>query len=235
MSSINKEIIKPAMSEEMAAELESREIMAVLVIEKLEQTIPTINALRKGGVTAIELALRTPCAFQAAKLIKKEAPDFLLGLGTVLTKEQVAEGVEIGADFAVAPGCNPEVIDEARRLGLPFAPGVMTPSDLEVAISHGCKVVKYFPAESAGSLKHLNSMVAPYKYLGIKFIPLGGCNKDNAADYYKNSLISIIGGSWLAKSNLIINEQWDKITENCVEIMTLIHKVRGLKCNRKIA
>ena len=218
--------MKLAMSEEMVSEIEKRKIMAVLVIDKIEQTMPTIDALRAGGVTAIELALRTPIAFEAAKIIKKEAPDILLGLGTVLTKVQVAQGIEVGADFAVSPGCNPEVIDEARRLGLPFAPGIMTPSDLEVAISHGCKVVKYFPAETAGSLKHLNSLVAPYKHLGIKFIPLGGCNKDNASEYYKSPLISIIGGSWLAKQDLIIKEKWDTITQNCKEVIAQIRTIR---------
>ncbi len=218
--------MKLAMSEEMVSEIEKRKIMAVLVIDKIEQTMPTIDALRAGGVTAIELALRTPIAFEAAKIIKKEAPDILLGLGTVLTKVQVAQGIEVGADFAVSPGCNPEVIDEARRLGLPFAPGIMTPSDLEVAISHGCKVVKYFPAETAGSLKHLNSLVAPYKHLGIKFIPLGGCNKDNASEYYKSPLISIIGGSWLAKQDLIVKEKWDTITQNCKEVIAQIRTIR---------
>lgn len=215
------------MTQEMADVIESKGIMAVVVIDKIEQTLPTINALREGGVTAIELALRTPVSFDAAKLIKQEAPDILLGLGTVITKEQVAMGVEVGADFAVAPGCNPEVIDEARRLGLPFAPGIMTPSDLEVAINHGCKVVKYFPAESAGSLEHLNSMVGPYKHLGLRFIPLGGCNKANAEAYYKDPLISIIGGSWLAKQNLIQNGEWETITNNCKEVMAIIRKIRA--------
>jgi len=217
---------EPTMSNDMLKKLEARGIMAVLVIDHLEDTMPLIDALRNGGVTAIELALRTPCALEAAKMIKQNAPDILLGLGTVINKQQVADGLASGADFAVAPGCNPEIIDEARRLGLPFAPGVMTPSDIEIAVSHGCRVLKYFPAETAGSLKHLNSMVAPYKYLGLKFIPLGGCNLTNAAEYYKSPLISLIGGSWLAKSTLITNHKWDTITKNCKEIMKLIREIR---------
>jgi 2-dehydro-3-deoxyphosphogluconate aldolase/(4S)-4-hydroxy-2-oxoglutarate aldolase len=188
--------------------------------------VPLAKALLKGGVDAIELTLRTPVAVEAGKAIKKEVPEILLGFGTVLTTEQVKAVAGAGADFAVAPGCNPRVIAQAQKEGLPFAPGVMTPTDIEIAIEQGCRVLKYFPAETSGGLEHLINMVAPYQYLELKFIPLGGCNMDNARSYLESPLITAIGGSWLAKGPVIQAENWEAITANAKEIRDLIRQIR---------
>jgi 2-dehydro-3-deoxyphosphogluconate aldolase/(4S)-4-hydroxy-2-oxoglutarate aldolase len=149
-----------------------------------------------------------------------------LGFGTVLTTEQVKAVADFGADFAVAPGCNPKVIAESHKLGLSFAPGVMTPTDIEIAVEQGCRILKYFPAETSGGMTHLKNMSAPYQYLGLKFIPLGGLNIDNAGSYLESSLITAIGGSWLAKRPTIQVENWDEITKNAKEIRELIKKIR---------
>ncbi len=133
--------------------------------------------------------------------------------------------VDAGADFAVAPGCNPKVIDEAHKQGLSFAPGIMTPTDIEIAVDHGCRLLKYFPAETAGGMDHLISMVTPYQYLGLKFIPLGGCNIDNAKSYLESPLIAAIGGSWIANRSLIQAENWAAITENARAIKELINEI----------
>ncbi len=204
-------------------------VIAVLTIDDVKHAIAVVRALLEGGVSAIELTLRTPVAFEAARLIRREVPEILLGLGTVLTLDQVKAAVDVGADFAVAPGCNPKVIAEAVRQGLFFAPGVMTPTDIEMAVEQGCRTLKFFPAETSGGLKHLESMVAPYEYLGLKFIPLGGCSMNNARTYLQSPLITAIGGSWLAKQSQIQSERWDEITHNAREISTLIKEVRDTK------
>ena len=131
-----------------------------------------------------------------------------LGIGTVLTTDQVKAIVDIGVDFGVSPGCNPKIIDAARSNGLPFAPGVATPSDIETAIEHQCRVLKFFPAEPSGGLAYLTSMAAPYAHLDLQFIPLGGLHSGNAADYLKSPLIMALGGSWIAKRSLIRGEEW---------------------------
>ena len=163
----------------------------------------------------------------AAKAIKKEVPEMMLGFGTVLTVDQVKAVADLEADFAVAPGCNPKVISHAYKLGLPFAPGVMTPTDIEIAVEHGCRILKFFPAETSGGIKHLESISAPYQYLGLKFIPLGGLNMNNAAAYLRSSLISAIGGSWLATRALIQSEDWPAITKNSENIRSLITEIRA--------
>jgi len=219
-------IKKPAMTAEMQQKIQEAGVIAVLVIDDVRHAVPAVKALLKGGVKAIELTLRTPAAYEAARVIKREVPEMLLGFGTVITKEQVQKAVAIGADFAVAPGCNVDIIDEARRLGLNFGPGIMTPSEIEMAVEHGCQTLKYFPAETSGGMTNLKSMVAPYQYLGLKFIPLGGLNEVNTAAYFASPLISAIGGSWIAKRPLIQAEDWETITANAKAVMALMKQVR---------
>ncbi len=217
------------MKPEIISRIDDAGIVAVLVIDELKHAVPVAKALLAGGVDAIELTLRTPVALQAADLIKKEVPEIALGFGTVLTVDQVKAVVDAGADFAVAPGCNPRVLAEAYKKGLSFAPGIMTPTDIEIAVENGCRVIKYFPAETSGGMEHLENMVAPYQYLGLKFIPLGGCNMSNARGYLESPLITAIGGSWVAKRPLIQGEKWDEITANAKAIRDLIIDVRTKK------
>lgn len=214
------------MSPELIQKIDTAGIIAVLIVDEVKHAVPLANALLKGGVDAIELTLRTPAALEAAKIIKKEVPEITLGFGTVLTVDQVKAVVDMGADFAVSPGCNPKIIAEAYKQGLSFAPGIMTPTDIEIAVQEGCRVLKFFPAATSGGMKHLESMSAPYNYLGLKFIPLGGCNIENAPSYLQSDLITAIGGTWVAKRNLIQAEDWTTITQNALEIRNLITKIR---------
>lgn len=215
------------MSPELTKKIDDSGVIAVLIIDEVKHAVPMARALLKGGVDAIELTLRTPAAIDSAKAIKKEVPEITLGFGTVLTVDQVKAVVDLGADFAVSPGCNPKIIAESRRQGLSFAPGVMTPTDIEIAIEEGCRVLKFFPAASSGGMKHLESMSAPYNHLGLKFIPLGGCNIDNASTYLQSPLITAIGGTWVAKRPLIQSEDWEAITKNAREIRELVGKIRS--------
>lgn len=220
-------IEQQALSPELTKKIDSAGIIAVLIVDEVTHAVPLANPLLAGGVDTIELTLRTPAALEAASVIKKDVPEITLGFGTVLTVDQVKAVVDVGADFAVSPGCNPKIIAEAYKQDLPFAPGIMTPTDIEIAIQEGCRVLKFFPAATSGGIKHLESMSAPYNYLGLKFIPLGGCNMSNAPTYLESNLITAIGGTWIAKRNLIQSEDWATITNNAKEIRTLIDQIRG--------
>lgn len=223
MQPINQKAMKPKMIET----IKKAGVVAVLVIDELKHAAPLAESLLKGGVNAIELTLRTPVALDAAKIIKKQFPEITLGIGTVLTSEQVKAIADLEVDFAVAPGCNPTVIEAAQKYGVSYAPGVTTASEVEKAVELGCRILKYFPAEPIGGINYLKNMVAPYQYLGLQFIPLGGLNISNAAEYLNSSLIAAIGGSWIAKRPLIQNEEWETITKNATEISNLIKKIRG--------
>lgn len=231
-----KNILQPvpqqAMAPHIIQKVEDTGVMAVLVIDDLRHAVPVAKALLEGGVSIVELTLRTKVALKSAALIKKEVPQITLGFGTVIIPEQVKAVVDSGADFAVAPGCNAKVLAEAAKQGLSFAPGVMTPSDIELSLEYGCRLLKYFPAETSGGMKHLVSMVNPYEYLGLKFIPLGGCNNANAPEYLQSPLIAAIGGSWIANRKLIQTESWQAISANAREICETIKRVRHQKSNQ---
>ncbi len=197
----------------MINEFEKRKLVAVLTIDKVENAVPVARALAEGGITAIELTLRTDAGIDSIKAIRKELPDVYVGAGTVLTPEQAKQAYEAGACFAVAPGTNARVIKAANELGLPFGPGIFTPSDIEVALENGCRMLKYFPATSCG-MDHLRAMSAPYKHMGIKFIPLGGVNLGNLKEMLSDPLIAAVGGSWLAKPDMIANLKLDEIRAN---------------------
>lgn len=216
-----------AMSPEIIKTVADAGIIAVLVVDKVESAVPLAQALLKGGVNTIELTLRTPAAMEVAKVIQAEVPEMTVGLGTVLTVEQVEAAAKAEVDFAVAPGCNPRILKAARDHGLSFAPGIATPTDIEIAIENGCRILKYFPAATSGGMAHLNSMAAPYQYLGLQFVPLGGVNINNAEAYLRSDKICAIGGSWLAKSDQINAGNWDQITQNAQAITDLIKKIRS--------
>lgn len=199
---------------EAAKRICARRVVAVLVIEQASDAVPVARALVDGGVDIMELTLRTDAALDALRAVSAEVPEMLAGVGTILTPAQVIEVTDAGAAFGVAPGVNPRVLQAASDAGLPFAPGIMTPTDIEVALEYGCQVLKFFPAGSAGGLAHLNNIAAPYQHLGLRYIPLGGINQGNLNTYLSSELIAAVGGSWIANRDLIAARNWDQITAN---------------------
>ncbi len=202
-------------------------VIAVLVIDREEDAVPLARALLAGGVDAMELTLRTPAALGALRAIRQGVPDMLAGIGTILQPEQVDAAVDAGAAFGVSPGTNPRVLARARERGLPFAPGIATPSDVEQALEFGCRLLKFFPAESLGGLKYLKDLAAPYLHLGVKFVPLGGVNTGNLKAYLADPLIAAVGGSWLAPRDVIQKKDWAAITQTAREASGLVQQVRG--------
>lgn len=215
------------MNEAIKKKIEESGLVAVLVVDDAADAVPLAKALLRGGVDVIELTLRTPAAFDALSKIRAEAPEITAGIGTILTPVQVREAKDRGAAFGVAPGCNQTVLGSAQILGLPFAPGVSTASDIEAACERYCRTLKFFPAESMGGLSYLKNVNAPYAHLGIRYIPLGGISMANLKDYLENEAVLAVGGSWLAPRNLINEKNWDRISRNCEEAMGVVHQVRG--------
>ena len=219
--------MKELFTTELTESISGSGIIAVLVVERTEDAKPLTEALLEGGVDVFELALRTPEALLCLKVITDSFPEATVGAGTVLTMNDVEKVKEAGARFAVSPGFNPTVVAKAKETGLPFAPGICTPSDIEGAIELGCRLLKFFPAETTGGLKHLNSMNAPYKHLGLSYIPLGGLNIGNAADYLADPSVMAIGGSWIAKTDLIQARDWKQITRNAVKAKNLVKRLKS--------
>lgn len=214
------------MTESLSLQLRQTGVIAVLMIDRTADAVPLARALLAGGVDAIELTLRTEVALDCLRQIRAEVPEITAGVGTILTPKQANDAKEAGATFGVAPGMNPRVIAEAARIGLPFAPGVCTPTDIELALEVGCKVLKFFPSEPCGGLAYLRSIAAPFMHLGVQFIPLGGVSAANAATYLKEPSVLALGGSWLAPKDLIAKGDWEAITRLAREASDIVKQVR---------
>jgi 2-dehydro-3-deoxyphosphogluconate aldolase / (4S)-4-hydroxy-2-oxoglutarate aldolase len=201
-------------------------ILAVVTADTPIAGVATARALLAGGVSCMELTLRTPAALDVVKAVIMEVPGMKVGVGTILTPEQAEQAQAAGAAFGVAPGMNPRVVKAAAALGLPFAPGVCTPSDIELALEQGCRVMKFFPAEPCGGLAYLKVVSAPFMHLGVRFLPLGGVNASNAVSYLSEPSVLALGGSWLAPQGMIQQERWSEIQENAAKAKALTRSIR---------
>jgi 2-dehydro-3-deoxyphosphogluconate aldolase/(4S)-4-hydroxy-2-oxoglutarate aldolase len=201
--------------------LQESAVIAVLILDRVEDAVPLAEALLAGGVNAMELTLRTPAALGALKEITANVPGMLAGIGTILTLDQVKDVVDAGAAFGVAPGMNPRIVEAALAAGLPFAPGICTPSDIERALEFDRRFLKFFPAEPSGGLKYLESIAAPYAHLGLKYIPLGGVNPANCQAWLSHPLVGGIGGSWLAPKPLIQAGNWKAIRDAAAQAIAI--------------
>ena len=219
--------MSPLFDPELGRRISDCGIVAVLILDRVEDAVRVARSLAAGGVNAIELTFRTPAALAALKEIRAEIPEMIAGAGTILTADQVHLAKEAGAHFGVAPGMNPRVLAAAREAGLSFAPGIATPSDIEAALEFDCRLLKFFPAEPSGGLPYLNSIAAPYLHFGIKFVPLGGLSPANMASYLQDSKIAALGGSWLAPRDLINAGSWKEITELAQSATATIKSVRS--------
>jgi len=212
--------------QEIADRMYRTGVVAVLVVDRGEDAVPLAKALLAGGVDIMELTLRTPVAMDALRRIKAEVPQMLAGIGTILTTTQGQEVVATGAAFGVAPGMNPRVVKAAQDAGLPFAPGIATPSDIEQALECDCRLLKFFPAEPSGGLTYLKSIAAPYAHLKVRYLPLGGLDVNSVDRYIADPLVQAIGGSWIAPRDLIQKQDWKTITQRAQQTTTKIQAFR---------
>lgn len=212
---------------DLQARIEREGVVAVLVVDSAGDAVPLARALLAGGISILELTLRTPAALEAVRAIRSEVPAATVGAGTVLSPSQVEELVRAGAAFGVAPGASPGVIASALASGLPFIPGVCTPTEIESSLELGCRLLKYFPAETSGGMRHLAAMAAPYQHLGVRYIPLGGLDQQNAGTYFESPLVAAVGGSWIAERGLVRERAWEAITQRAREATALFRSIRA--------
>jgi 2-dehydro-3-deoxyphosphogluconate aldolase / (4S)-4-hydroxy-2-oxoglutarate aldolase len=219
--------VKLLMPKEMEKKLEGCGIVAVLVIDNPDDAPVLAMTLLASGIRAMELTLRTDSAIESLNRIRREVPEMYAGVGTILTKEQLIMAKESGAAFGVAPGYNRDVVGLALDLDFPFAPGIATPSEIEGAVSQGCRVLKFFHAEGMGGTEYLKGINSPYQHLGLRYIPLGGLSLGNMKSYLALKEILAIGGSWIAPRDLIQKRDWETIAKNGKEASAVLKQVRG--------
>jgi 2-dehydro-3-deoxyphosphogluconate aldolase / (4S)-4-hydroxy-2-oxoglutarate aldolase len=186
-------------------------VIPVITIERVEDAVPLARALVSGGLRLLEITLRTAAGRDAAAAIVAEVPEAVVGIGTVLTPQDLARSRELGARFALSPGATPELLDAAAASDLPFMPGVATASELMAALARGFDIVKFFPAVPAGGVAALKALAGPFPQ--VRFCPTGGVSEDNAAEWLALPNVVVVGGSWLTPASEIRGGAWDRITE----------------------
>lgn len=179
--------------------LANQRIVPVVVIERCEDAVPIAEALLQGGLTAIEVTLRSAAALDAIGAIAAAVPKLLIGAGSVRTVAELEAVQQAGARFAVSPGHTAALIDAARRTGMPLVPGAATPSEAMSLGGEGYRLQKLFPAEVVGGLNWLKALAGPLP--ALKFFPTGGIRLPQVADYLRQPNVACIGGTWLAPAD----------------------------------
>lgn len=195
----------------IVARLAQAKIVPVVALEHAEDAIPMCEALQAGGLHVVEITFRTKAAPEAIRLAHEAFPDFLIGAGTVTRIEELEQAKAVGAQFAVAPGVNPLILEHAAKIGFDFFPGVCTPSDVEAALQCGVNFLKFFPAEAAGGLKMLSALYGPYAHRVEGFMPTGGVNVGNLNDYLAHPAVTCVGGTWILSKTLLAEKNWGEI------------------------
>lgn len=194
-------------------------VIPVIVLDELSHAVPLAKAFVAGGVRVLEVTMRTPVALDAVRAIKEAVPQAIVGVGTVTTAKQIQACIDAGAQFAVSPASSMWLLDAVKDFGLPFLPGVMTPSEVLVARESGFNDLKFFPAQDAGGSGMVRALGTVFP--DIQFCPTGGITPSNAREYLSLSNVACVGGSWLAPKVLIESGDWSGIEQLARDSLTL--------------
>lgn len=195
-------------------------VVPVVVLEDAGQALSTARALLAGGIDVMEITFRTDAARDAIQIVAEQCPDMLVGAGTVCSVEQCRQAAEAGARFIVSPGFDPCVVDWCLEHELTVLPGCVTPSEIMEALSRGISTVKFFPASIYGGLEAMKALSGPF--VGLQFVPTGGINAANLAEYAKVPFVRAVGGSWLCSRSDIAQGRFEHITELCRQAKNIL-------------
>ena len=199
-------------------------VIPVLEIDSAKHAKPLAESLLDGGLPIAEITLRTDAALDSIRVIAREVAGVLVGAGTVINREQAEAACEAGAQFLVSPGMVEEVVEWAQENHIPVLAGAVTPSEMIRGLNLGLNILKFFPAETLGGLKAIKAMSDPFPQL--RFIPTGGVKLENVADYLQMGKIHAVGGSWMAKRQMIADGKFDEIARMAKEASDVVKQVR---------
>lgn len=202
-------------------------VVPVIAIDSIDHALPLADALLEAGLPTAEITFRTEAAADVLARLHDKRPELLIGAGTLLSPVQLRQAVEAGAAYGLAPGYDPAVVDAAREAGMPFVPGVMTPSDITLAVARGCRLMKFFPATAAGGPSMLKNIAAPFAHLGLNFIPTGGVNMETLGDWLALPEIAAVGGTWIATTRQMRDGDWAGIRTRASAAVARVRELRG--------
>ncbi|MFE0102236.1 bifunctional 4-hydroxy-2-oxoglutarate aldolase/2-dehydro-3-deoxy-phosphogluconate aldolase [Streptomyces sp. NPDC059009] len=194
-------------------------VVPVVVVEDVADAVPLARALVAGGLPAIEVTLRTPAALAAIRAIADEVPEAVVGAGTVISPQNVADSVAAGARFLVSPGWTDTLLDAMKGSRVPFLPGVSTTSEVVALLERGVREMKFFPAEAAGGVPYLKSLGGPLPQ--ARFCPTGGVNLASAPSYLALPNVGCVGGSWMLPKDAVTAKDWARVAELAREAANL--------------
>ncbi|MBN1119531.1 MAG: bifunctional 4-hydroxy-2-oxoglutarate aldolase/2-dehydro-3-deoxy-phosphogluconate aldolase [Anaerolineae bacterium] len=210
---------------EVLNQIEQFGVVPVVAIDDADHAPDLGRALLDGGLPCAEITFRTAAAAEAIRRIASNYPEMLVGAGTVLTVEQAQKAADAGAQFIVTPGFDAAVVDWCIEREIPVTPGVMTPTEINMALNKGLNVLKFFPAEAAGGIQTLKAIGGPYG--GVRFIPTGGISPANLSYYLRLPMVVACGGSWLVKKQMIASGHFDQIVELTAQAVEIVREARA--------
>lgn len=200
-------------------------IIPVMVINRLDQAIPMAEALVAGGLTTLEITLRTDCALEAIALIAGQVKDADVGAGTVCDAAQFQAAVDNGAQFIVSPGSTDELLAASNQHGVPLLPGAVTASEVMRVRAEGFPVIKFFPAGTSGGAPAIKAFSGPFA--DALFVPTGGVGPKNLRDYLSLPNVPAVGGSWIIPPDAIDNDDWQTVTRLAKEAVALAQSIKS--------
>ncbi|MER6414317.1 bifunctional 4-hydroxy-2-oxoglutarate aldolase/2-dehydro-3-deoxy-phosphogluconate aldolase [Streptomyces humidus] len=201
----------PSPSAASVLDLAPAPVVPVVVVGDVSDAVPLARAPVAGGLSAIEVTLRTPAALDAVREISGAVPEAVVGAGTVISPEQVTACAAAGARFLVSPGWTDVLLTAMRACGLPFLPGVSTTSEVVALLERGVRDMKFFPAQAAGGAAYLRALAGPLPQ--ARFCPPGGIGPDNAPEYLGLPNVCCMGGSWMVPPEAVAARDWPRIEE----------------------
>ncbi|CAM3353984.1 bifunctional 4-hydroxy-2-oxoglutarate aldolase/2-dehydro-3-deoxy-phosphogluconate aldolase [Rhodothermus bifroesti] len=213
------------MRHEIVADLIARGAVAVIRMTDTERLLRVVEAICAGGVTAIEITMSVPRAFEMIETVVRQLGDAaLVGAGTVLDAETARLAIAAGARYVVSPVFKPEIIQTAHRYDVPALPGAFTPTEILAAHEAGADIVKVFPADVVG-MAFFKAIKAPMPQL--RLMPTGGVTLTNAGDWLRAGACAVGVGSALLDQKAIAEGRWEKLTENARTLMASIRQARA--------
>ncbi len=206
-----------------ASLVEKSPILPVLHMESVDDALKVTKAIYDGGISAVEIVLRSPVALDCIEAISSELPQVTVGVGTLTNKQQILDSVNLGAKFLVSPSFTTTLAKSMIDTGLPMLPGVVTPSEITQAIELGLTELKFFPAEQYGGINTIKALSSVFN--NVKFCPTGGIGPHNMADYFGLSSIFAVGGSWMADKKLVAQKDWPQISNLTAQALQLINRL----------
>ena len=210
---------------EAISAIEAAGLVPVVELPKAEQAPTLLDALRAGGLAVIEITLRTSAALDAIMLLRSSHPEAVVGAGTVRTVEAARQSIEAGAQFVVSPSTNIDVIDVCRSAGVPIVSGACTPTEIDTAVGAGASLIKLFPAEAIGGIRYLKALLGPFR--DVRFVPTGGINANNLAEYLRVPQVAACGGTWIVAPHLLSQGRLEEVSRLTGEAVAIVASTRS--------